>query len=97
MNINQPSADKLETLYPSRNNQDIARQHWYANKIFYEVHPDNPNMIRTYFYHVNVFANNRIDPKISPFHHGVPTDGMLPFNPALHSSIMRNRNLDAPF
>jgi len=46
---------------------------------------------------VNVFANNRIDPMISNYLVGVPSDGMKPFDPKLHSAVMRNRNIIAPF
>ena len=97
MNINQPTAEQLENMYPTRNMQDVMRQHHYANKTFYEINPEDPNQYRTYFYRVNVFANGRIDPMISNYLVGVPPDGMKPLDPKLHSAVMRNRNINAPF
>ena len=87
----------LNNLYPERNLGDVQRLQPYANKTYYQLHPDDKNQYRTCYLHVNVFANNRIDPMISNYLVGVPSDGMKPFDPKLHSAVMRNRNIIAPF
>ena len=47
---------------------------------------------------MNVFANNRIDPKFSNYVFGSVPDGMEELNPRLLQAIMRTRHLsNAPF
>ena len=43
MNINQPTVDKLNRMYPDRNHQDISNLMPYINKKFYQYHPQQRN------------------------------------------------------
>lgn len=54
MNNNPPTADQLETLYPTRNLQDVKNQHYYANKTYAQKNPDNDFQYRTVYFRVNV-------------------------------------------
>ena len=83
----------LNNLYPERNLGDVQRLQPYANKTYYQLHPDDKNQYRTCYLHVNVFANNRIDPKFSNYVFGSVPDGMEELNPRLLQAIMRTRHL----
>ena len=98
MNNNQPTADQLETLYPTRNLQDVKRLQPYANKTFYQKDPDNDFRYRTVYFRVNSFQNNRIDPMFSNYVFGEPISGMEELNPKLLQAVMRTRHLsNSPF
>ena len=98
MNNNQPTADQLETLYPTRNLQDLRRLQPYANKCYYQKDPDNDFRYRTVFFRVNVLQNNRIDPMFSNYIISEPPVGMEELNPKLLQAVMRTRHLsNAPF
>ena len=88
MNINQPSAKQLETLYPERNYMDIKRQYPFANQTYYQLSADK-KMYRTIFLKINPFNGNKIQPMMSNFVVGVPPDGMKELDPKLINAIGR--------
>ena len=87
----------LNNLYPERNLQDFKRQFPHANKIYYQINPDNKDEYRTIYCHLNVF-NSNLTPRYSNYIQGTPPPNLEPMSPHLLSSIMRYNSLqNQPF
>ena len=87
----------LSNLYPERNLQDFKRQFPHANKVFYQINPDDKNEYRTIYMHLNVF-NSNLTPRYSNYIQGSPPPNLDPLTPHLLSSIMRYNSLqNQPF
>ena len=97
MNNNQPSPEKLETLYPERSYADLARMYPWANQTYYQLSEDE-KMYRTVYPKINPFMNNKIQVMMSNFVTGIPPEGMKELNPQLMKAIGRTGHLaNAPF
>ena len=88
MNKNQPSQEKLETLYPERSYADLARMYPWANQTYYQLSEDE-KMYRTVYPKINPFMNNKIQVMMSNFVTGIPPEGMKELNNKLISAINR--------
>ena len=89
--------NNLSNLYPERNLQDFRRVFPHANKVFYQINPDNKDEYRTVYCHLNVF-NSNLTPRYSNYIHGTPPPNLDPLTPHLLSSIMRYNSLqNQPF
>ena len=87
----------LNNLYPERNLQDFKRQFPHANKVFYQINPDNKDEYRTIYCHLNVF-NSNLTPRYSNYIQGSIPPNLEPLTPHLLSSIMRYNSLqNQPF
>ena len=87
----------LSNLYPERNLQDFKRQFPHANKVFYQINPDNKDEYRTVYMHLTVF-NSNLTPRYSNYCSGIPPSNLDPLTPHLLSSIMRYNSLqNQPF
>ena len=88
MNMNQPTAKQLESMYPERNYMDIKRMYPWANQSYYQLSADK-KMYRTIFLKINPFNGNKIMPMMSNFVVGVPPDGMKELDQKLINAIGR--------
>jgi hypothetical protein len=89
--------NNLRNLYPERNKQDLERMVPHANKIYYQINPDDKEEYRTIYMHLNVF-NSNLTPRYSNYVKGIPPSHMQPIHPHLLSSIMRYNSLqNQPF
>ena len=89
--------NNLRNLYPQRNKQDLERMNPHANKIYYQINPDNKDEYRTIYCHLNVF-NSNLTPRYSNYIQGTPPPNLEPMSPHLLSSIMRYNSLqNQPF
>ena len=88
MNMNQPTAKQLESMYPERNYMDIKRMYPWANQSYYQLSADK-KMYRTIFLKINPFNGNKIQPMMSNFVVGVPPDGMKELDQKLINAIGR--------
>ena len=74
--------NNLSNIYPERNLQDFKRVFPHANKIYYQINPDNSNLT----------------PRYSNYIQGTPPPHLEPMSPHLLSSIMRYNSLqNQPF
>ena len=61
MNMNQPSAEHLNNLYPDRTSLDIRNIYPWANQSYYKIDEDNPDSYRTVYLKVNHFITIRFN------------------------------------
>ena len=89
--------NNLSNLYPERNRQTFQQMVPHANKVFYQINPDDKNEYRTIYMHLNVF-NSNLTPRYSYYIQGTPPPNLDPLHPHLLSSIMRYNSLqNQPF
>ena len=88
MNSNQPTPSQLETMYPSRNMQDLQRMYPWANQTYYQLSADK-KMFRTIYLKINPFVGNKIMPMMSNFVTGSPIPGMKELDQKLINAISR--------
>ena len=66
--------NNLNNLYPERNKQDLQRMVPHANKVYYQINPDDKDEYRTVYMHLNVF-NSNLTPRFSNYVKGsVPSN-----------------------
>ena len=58
--------NNLNNLYPERNKQDLQRMVPHANKVYYQINPDDKDEYRTVYMHLNVF-NSNLTPRFSNY------------------------------
>ena len=58
--------NNLNNLYPERNQQDMVRMNHHANKVYYQINPDDKDEYRTVYMHLNVF-NSNLTPRFSNY------------------------------
>ena len=89
--------NNLSNLYPERNRQTFQQMVPHANKVFYQINPDDKNEYRTIYMHLNVF-NSNLTPRYSNYIQGSPPPNLTPIHPHLLGSIMRYNSLqNQPF
>lgn len=65
---------------------DMRQWNKLIGKVFYQIHPNNPNEYRTIRMSFNIFAD-KITPQVSNWVYGVPPEGIEPVNPRVLSSL----------